>query len=391
MTHLLVSDSDRRFAASRLGSVFGSPNARGRGPLSLHPGVRGDAPTDQWEELTVILSGICGSDLGLLTGQASAYFEPWVSLPFVPGHEVLARRKDGARVVIDPVLGHRARGLEPPDPAMCAADGHDYSHLVAGDLDPGIQSGFCCSAGGGWSTTMWAHPSQLHAVPDDLSDEQAVLIEPVAGATHAAAIGLRDRPTHPLIGVIGLGTIGVATVAAIRHFAPGATIIAAGRYPHQVSAARRAGADTVVSTEDYARAVRRATGSSMIGPDLGGGADSSLDCVGTADTLRLAVGTTRPRGRVVAVGMPGATTIDLAPLWHRECELTGAYTYGTETIDGERRHTFAHAIDIIRQHGDPWLFSESYPLARHHDAIAHAASAGARGSFKIAFDPRKDS
>ena len=46
--------------------------------------------------------------------------------------------------------------------------------------------GYCCDTGGGWSTHMVAHPSQLHPVPDDMSDDAAVMVEPTACAVHAA-------------------------------------------------------------------------------------------------------------------------------------------------------------------------------------------------------------
>ena len=45
----------------------------------------------------------------------------------------------------------------------------------------------------------------------------------------------------------------------------------------------------------------------------------------------------RPRGRVVLVGMPGKVSVDLAPLWHRELTLVGAYAYGTESPPGGDR------------------------------------------------------
>ncbi|MFZ8967450.1 MAG: zinc-dependent alcohol dehydrogenase [Ilumatobacteraceae bacterium] len=390
MKALRILNRDRRFAASRLGSVLGSPNARGRGPLSFDNSANQQAPAPEWQELEVLLSGICGSDLALIEGRASAYFDPWVSMPFIPGHEVLARTAEGKRVVIDPVLGHRCRGLPVPDDVSAPADGHDYSHIVAGHLEPGIQTGFCCSAGGGWAERMWAHPSQMHSVPESLSDEQAVLIEPVAGSVHAALIALRSRDEAPLISVIGLGTIGISTVAAVRHFRPDARIVAAGRYPHQMAAARQLGADVVTGFDGLARALRRLTGTAMIGPDTGGGADSTLDCVGSGDTIRASIGTTRPRGRVVVVGMPSEVTVDLAPLWHRETELVGAYTYGTEDVGNERRHSFDHAIDVISSFPSPWLLSATYPLDRHRDALAHAAAAGRRGAFKIAFDLREE-
>ena len=88
------------------------------------------------------------------------------------------------------------------------------------------------------------------------------------------------------------------------------------------------------------------------------------------------------------MGMPAEVTIDLTALWHRETELVGSYTYGTETLDGRRVRTFELAIDTADAiAAERWL-SATYPLADHTDAIAHAAGAGRRGAIKIAFDLR---
>src|ERR1700742_4107260 len=90
---------------------------RVRGPRIDRPG---------WARLRTRLSGICGSDLGALSGRTSLYFSGVVSMPFVPGHEVVAELVDdcedlpaGTRVVIDPVLTCAARGVDPC--AECAA------------------------------------------------------------------------------------------------------------------------------------------------------------------------------------------------------------------------------------------------------------------------------
>ena len=89
------------------------------------------------------------------------------------------------------------------------------------------------------------------------------------------------------------------------------------------------------------------------------------------------------------MGMPAEVTVDLTGLWHRETELVGAYTYGTETLaDGRRVRTFDLAMETATAiAAERWL-SATYPLADHVDAIAHAASAGRRGAVKIAFDLR---
>ena len=104
----------------------------------------------------------------------------------MPGHEVVADTDDDRRVVLEPVLGCVARGIDPPCAACARGDLGGCERLAFGHLEPGLQTGFCCDTGGGWSTYMVAHPSQLHAVPDDMSDEAAVMVEPTACAVHAA-------------------------------------------------------------------------------------------------------------------------------------------------------------------------------------------------------------
>ena len=69
---------------------------------------------------------------------------------------------------------------------------------------------------------------------------------------------------------------------------------------------------------------------------LSGGADVVIDCVGSAESIAQSLAIVRPRGTVALVGMPGKVTVDLAPLWHREVRLAGAYAYGTER-GGRRR------------------------------------------------------
>jgi len=95
---------------------------------------------------------------------------------------------------------------------------------------------------------------------------------------------------------------------------------------------------------------------------------------------------------MVLMGMPSDVTLDLTGLWHRETELVGAYTYGTESLpDGGTAKTFDLAIETADAiEAERWL-SATYRLADHIDAIAHAASAGRRGAIKIAFDLRETS
>jgi threonine dehydrogenase-like Zn-dependent dehydrogenase len=228
-------------------------------------------------------------------------------------------------------------------------------------------------------------------VADDMPDEQAVLVEPAAGGIHAA---LLTWPTlvgieRPVVAVLGAGTMGLCAIAGLRRYVPGVKIVVGARYPHQQALATALGADIAVKPDELLRAVRRFSGCHVVGDHLSGGADATIDAVGTSASIAECLRFTRPRGRVVLMGMPAEVTVDLTGLWHRETQLVGAYTYGTETLpDGSRRRTFDLAIETAHALGFERLLSATYRIDDHHDAIAHAATAGRRGAVKIAFDLR---
>ena len=106
-----------RFAAATIaGRLAGGAGAK-VGPLRLRSIDPPAPPGPGWVEVLPRLSGICGSDLSTIDGHSSRYFEPIVSFPFVPGHEVVGDLDDDTRVVLEPVLGCATRGIDPP----CAA------------------------------------------------------------------------------------------------------------------------------------------------------------------------------------------------------------------------------------------------------------------------------
>ncbi len=382
---------------ARVASAVAPATAARLGPLELRTIDDPDWPGEGWHRVNTRLAGICGSDLSLVEGHASMYFEEYVSFPFVPGHEVVGELDNGHRVILEPVIGHAARGHEPPFEGAAPGDGDDYAHLatasVDGMVEPGIQTGFCCSTGGGWAPWFWAHESQLHPIPDEMPDERAVLVEPLAGGIHAALLAWPtvSGAKNPIIAVLGAGTMGLAAIAGLKRYVPGARIVVGARYPHQMALAKAIGADIVVQAAKLDRAVRREAGCHLIGDTLSSGAHVTIDAVGTSASITDCLRITRPSGRVVLMGMPADVRLDLTGLWHRETELKGAYTYGTETMpDGTTARTFDLAIDTANHHEAERLLSATYRLDDHVDAISHAAAAGRRGAVKIAFDLRSD-
>src|SRR5437763_8182479 len=217
MKALLFERSLPRFAAARLAATLSSSGSAARvGPLRLTDVDEPELPGPDWHRIRPRLAGICGSDLATIDARSSRWFEPIVSFPFVPGHEIVGDLDDGTRVVVEPVLACAARGIDPPCEACSEGDTDRCERLAFGHLQPGLQTGFCTDTGGGWSTALVAHESQLHRVPDGMSDEAAVMVEPAACAIHAA---VAPGVTGDTVAVIGAGTLGLCTIAALRTHA----------------------------------------------------------------------------------------------------------------------------------------------------------------------------
>ncbi len=388
-----------RFAAANIAGRLSSGGGAKVGPLRLRNIDTPALPGPGWVEILPRLTGICGSDLATIDGNSSRYFEPIVSFPFIPGHEIVADLTHdfdavpAGRVVVEPVLGCVTRGIDPVCAACARGDLGNCERITFGNISPGLQSGFCCDTGGGWSTSMIAHVSQLHAVPADWSDEAAVMVEPTACAVHGALAA--DVSEGDTVVVLGSGALGLLTIAALRRFGRKCTIIAVAKHPHQQELAREFGADHVIASDHISRPIRRITGSLAIGDGdiirLTGGADHVIDCVGSQSSLTEALTVVRPKGRITMVGMPGHVHLDLTGLWQREITMSGAYAYGTETLpNGERRRTFDLAFELVAAADLGRLVSATYSLDRFEEAITHAANAGGRGAVRIAFDLRNE-
>jgi threonine dehydrogenase-like Zn-dependent dehydrogenase len=389
---LVFGRSLPRYAAARVASSVAPGGGARLGPLHLSEVEEPVVPGPGWRRISPILAGICGSDLATVDGRSSRYFEPIVSFPFVPGHEIVGELADGgadvgARVVIEPVLGCAARRIDPPCPACAQGRTGNCERVSMGHLRPGLQTGFCADTGGGWSSSLVAHDSQIHPVPVAMTDEEAVMVEPTACGVHAALAACRGGES---VAVIGAGTLGLTVIAALRHFAPPSLLLVGAKHPEQSRLATSLGADQVLDPEALVRAVRRQTGSLANGSVLTGGVDVVIDCVGSADSVQSALSMVRPRGRVVLAGMPGIVKLDLTSLWNREKALVGAYAYGTEDVPGrsQAERTFALAFELVSAARLGRLVGARYPLDRFPEAIAHASAAGRRGTVKVVFDLR---
>lgn len=357
-------------------------------PLQLVNRQAPRLPGPGWTRVTPLLSGICGSDLAMLAGRASPYLSPLISTPFVPGHEVVGTTLDelpelprGTRVVLDPVLSCRARGTSA---CRWCADGHENrcDHITTGAISAGLQTGFCGDTGGGWSWQLVAQADQLHPVPDELPNDRAVLVEPLACAVHA--VTRLEVPAGASVVIIGAGTVGLLTLLALRELTPAGPVYLMAKHAHQRSRAKDLDATALIDPGRGVRSLRRMTAARMHLPERGsefllGGVDVAFECTGSPAGLNTALRLVRAGGTVVATGMP-AGGVDLTPLWYRELQLIGAYASHSQRSDFET---------ALRLAGSPVLegyVDTRYPLGRWREALNHAANAGHLGTVKVAFD-----
>ena len=362
-------------------------------------------PTPEWVKVRTRLSGICGSDLAIITAKGSPYFSPFTSTPFVLGHEIVGEIAEtgaavegfpvGARVVIEPALSCQVRGITPQCHQCQNLRFANCENITKGDISAGVQTGYCRDTGGGWSEYVLAHQSQLHLVPDDILDETAVLLEPFACALHGV-LKTEFNETDEIC-VIGGGTIGLLTVAALRGLGHRNRILIFAKYPHQQQLALELGADEVLSPNSgrYA-AFCELTGAASHQPELGqqvliGGVDVTFDCIGSSVTIDDALRFTRAGGDIILVGMPGIPkNVDWTSIWYKQLNVKGAYTYGLETHNGEQIHTFTLGMRLLQKMGPGLrpLVSKPFPLRDYKRAIQTAMNTGKTATVKTAFDLR---
>lgn len=323
-------------------------------------------PGPGWVRVKTRYGGICGSDVGSICLKSSLALSAYLSFPFTLGHESVGVVEEtgpevegfsaGDRVVVEPLLPCATRGIQEPCEFCQRGEFSQCQNFAEGELSAGFSIGFCRDVGGSWSPYYVAHQSQLFPVPDGVSDENGVMVEPFCVALHAVARSLpQDGDT---VVVLGSGVIGLCTVAALRALDSRARIVVVAKYPFQGEMARRYGADevTYLGERDYFQALAQSLGGRLLRPVLGkpvlvgGGADLVYECVGSPrsidDSLRLA----RSGGTVVLLGLASVLRgLDWTPIWLKELTVRGSDWYGMETIQGQRVRGFQLALQWMAE------------------------------------------
>ena len=242
--------------------------------------------------IRVTLTTICGTDLHILRGEYP------VAEGLVIGHEPVG--------VIEE-LGPGVNGYAVGDRVLVGAitPCGQCSGCLSGHLSQcGHGEGF--EALGGWRFGNTINGAQaqylkvpyaqanLAKIPDELSDEQVVLLADIAstGFSGAESAGIKIGDS---VVVFAQGPIGLCATAGAKLMGA-SLIIAIDRDVHRLAMAKRMGADVALDYRDLdvIAEVKRLTG---------GGADVAIEALGTQQTFESALRSLRPAGTLSSLGV----------------------------------------------------------------------------------------
>lgn len=293
--------------------------------------------------IRLLAAGICSTDLELQRG--------YYGFSGTPGHEfvgeVVAVSGSGAEWIgrrvageINLACGHCgwcARGL----------GRHCPTRTVLGILKhPGAFREFL---------TLPIH--NLHRVPDSISTEQAVFIEPVA-----AACEILDQvkiPKGDRMALLGDGKLGLLVAQVLQ--AHGARVHLFGRHREKMHIVEKAGVTTELVPKKLPERAYRWV----------------VDATGSAAGLRAAVTMCEPRGTIILKStVHGLVTIDTAPVIVNEVTLVGSRCGRFEPAI---RLLASGKIDVAP------MISAEFPLDRAPQAFRNAAT---KGVLKVLLRPQ---
>jgi len=356
-----------------------------------------------WVKIRTKYGGICGSDLNLVYLHDSPSASPFVSFPFVIGHEnmgVIAEKGSmvegfevGDRVIADPILSCRVRGIEEECPSCKSGNAALCSNFTKGLLAPGMSIGSCKDTGGSWGEYYIAHKSQLIKLGDNTRSEDAVLVDAIASALHPVVRNFPDDNEKVL--VVGSGIIGLMVVACLRALGSKCSITMLARHKYQGDLAGQYGADNVVYTRDgdYFSTFANITGGTLYKPIIGkrvmaGGFDRVFECVGSDLCIDESLRFTRQGGTMVLIGLASTPkSVDWTPIWLKEVTLRGAYWCSTESIEGKTASTYSHTLELIQSGkiDTKPLVTHVFDIKDYKQALKVASDKSKYKSIKILF------
>jgi len=254
--------------------------------------------------IKVKAGGICGSDVHIYHGSS-----PVASYPRVIGHEIVGEIVQtgnevkgfaaGDRVIMDPVIS-------------C---GHCYQCRIGRRNVCGKLRVRSVHVDGGYQEYMVMPQENIYQLPENLSWEEAVMIEPFTIAEQVcsrAAITKDD-----IVFIMGAGPVGLSILKMVKLY--GATCFISDVMDYKLDIAKQYGADMVINarTHDTKEEILKLT--------EGNGATVVIDAACTTKSFEQALGYVCAAGRVITLGFgAAASAISQLSITAREIDVRGS-------------------------------------------------------------------
>lgn len=265
-------------------------------------------------KVKIKLAGICGTDL-------KEYVEGPVMIatdkaPITLGHEFIGEVVELGKDTTGFNIGDRVTGLCNWYCGECQYCKKGMHNLCLKITHTGLGENGCMAE------YMVAPGNTFYKIPDSVSDDKGVLVEPLAVAVHAVRLGrvqLGDK-----VAVVGDGTIGLCTLLAAR--AAGASeVYLVAKYKKRGEKAKAMGASRVIYTTEN-NPVKE-----IVELTEGLGVDVAIECVGHPETPQLTVDLVRKNGIVVLVGVFGReSTFHFGSIVFNQVTVVGSPIYVDE-------------------------------------------------------------
>uniref|UniRef100_A0A1A9W1K6 Sorbitol dehydrogenase n=1 Tax=Glossina brevipalpis TaxID=37001 RepID=A0A1A9W1K6_9MUSC len=312
--------------------------------------------------LAVDCVGICRTDVEYWQkGRAGPYVieEPMIlgreasGIVVETGEKVQQLRK-GDRVAVEP--GESCRHCQ-----LCRSGQYN--------LCPYIK--FCATPPNDGLLTRYAkHPAHLcYKLPDHVTMEEGALLEPLAvgmASCRRAKVGLGSD-----VLILGCGPVGLTTLATATSIGASKVLIA-DKKPDRLEIAKTFGADVMHIKQDCnPRELAQ-----EIHAVMGCVPNKCFDCVGTIESLKLAIYATRPGGMCTLVGVPdGKIVLPLMDAMSREVDILGVVNYRND-------YPIALAMAASVELNLPAIISHHFPL-EHISVAFETAKVQAEHTLKV--------
>jgi L-iditol 2-dehydrogenase len=264
---------------------------------------------DDEVKIQLVYGGICGSDLSVFLGKLTH-----AAYPLRPGHELLGHIIEAGKNV-QYELGTRIIVQPNSFCGECENCLNGNSNICPEKKSLGV------TANGGFSEQFIISSKYVMPVPDDLSDERAVLVEPFAVIVHGFKKVKITKGTK--VAIMGCGNEGMLAAALANHL--GGEVTAMDINPAKKELIKLLGDIRFVHPDELKDEIF----------------DVVVEAAGAKSAFETGLQLVRPGGQMLLIGLAPESTLQVTLVVRSEITLYGSIIYNIP-------EDFQQAIEYLR-------------------------------------------